>query len=403
MQILPALIPTVEANLGSLELDGDSSVIPRLQVYPAVVELLIGQKTKAETDSILLMPIETTDLRPGYTISRVVRGGWQLAGGHGPVDRERAIADFDRFVSVGIDTFDCADIYTGVERLIGEFVARTSQQQGSEMASKIKIHTKLVPDLDVLETCDASYLERIVDRSLQRLGVERLDLVQFFWWDLSVGKPVDTLCKLKFLQEKGKIRYLGVTNWDVGQINPFVERGLDIVSAQVQYSLLDNRPANQLTQWCSQHQVKLLCYGTLAGGFLTETWLGKRDPGFEFENRSLIKYRLIIDEFGGWDLFQTLLGTIKLIAVKYGVSMSAVAARYVLECPQVAALIIGARYAANLESTLSIFQFALDKQDHKSISVVLQEQEGPSGPVYGLEGDRSGRHGSIMKYNLNTR
>jgi diketogulonate reductase-like aldo/keto reductase len=116
-----------------------------------------------------------------------------------------------------------------------------------------------------------------------------------------------------------------------------------------------------------------------------------------------MKYRLIIDEFGGWDLFQTLLGAIKLIAVKYGVSMSAVAARYVLECPQVAAVIIGARYAANLESTLSMFQFTLDKQDHKSISVVLQEQEGPSGPVYGLEGDRSGRHGRIMKYNLNTR
>ena len=391
------------ADLGLLELDGGGSAIPRLQVYPIVAERLIGKKTKRDTDSIPSMPMEFVDLRPGYTISRVVRGGWQLAGGHGPVDRERAIADFNRFVSAGIDTFDCADIYTGVERLIGEFVARTIQQQGSDTASRIKIHTKLVPDLDVLETCDTSYLEGIVDRSLQRLGVERLDLVQFFWWDLSVGKPVDTLCKLRCLQEKGKIRYLGVTNWDVRQITPFVEGGLDIVSAQVQYSLLDNRPANQLTKWCSQHRVKLLCYGTLAGGFLTETWLGKRDPGFKFENRSLTKYRLIIDEFGGWDLFQTLLDTIKLIAVKYGVTMSAVAARYVLECPQVAAVIIGARYAANLESTLSMFQFALDKQDRKSISVVLQDQEGPKGPVYGLEGDRSGRHGSIMKYNLNTR
>ena len=363
----------------------------------------IGHKLPAKADNIPLMSMESMDLRPGYTISRVIRGGWQLAGGHGGVDRERAIADFNRFVLAGIDTFDCADIYTGVESMIGEFIARTIQQQGSDKASRIKIHTKLVPDLDLLETCDVSYLEGIVDRSLQRLGVERLDLVQFFWWDLSIGKPFDTLCQLKLLQEKGKIRYLGITNWDAGQIAPFVERGLDIVSAQVQYSLLDSRPENQLTEWCSRHQVKLLCYGVLAGGFLTETWLGKRDPGFVFENRSLIKYRLIIDEFGGWDLFQTLLGAIKSIALKHGVSMSAVAARYVLESPQVAAVIIGARYAANLESTLSVFQFSLDPDDHKAISIALKERQGPSGPVYGLESDRSGRHGSVMKYNLNSR
>ena len=144
-----------------------------------------------------------------------------------------------------------------------------------------------------------------------------------------------------------------------------------------------------------------MCYGTLAGGFLTDAWLGKQDPGFEFENRSLIKYRLIIKEFGSWDLFQTLLEIMKSIAVKHKVTVSAVAARYVLEQPQVGAVIIGARYAADLESTLSIFRFALDRRDHESLSVVLEERDGPSGPVYGLEGNRLGRHGRIMKYNLN--
>lgn len=398
---MPVLIRTAEVNLGSLELDGDNSVIPKLQVYPAAVEFPIGKETRTESGGVPLMNMESTELRPGYSISRIIRGGWQLAGGHGPVNRERAIADFNAFVSAGIDTFDCADIYTGVESMIGEFVAGVRQQKGSDIASKIKIHTKLVPDLDLLKTCDASSLEGIVNRSLTRLRVERLDLVQFFWWDLSIGNPVDTLLSLKLLQDKGKIRCLGVTNWDVDQIIPFVESGLDIVSAQVQYSLLDSRPQNQLTDWCCQNQVKLLCYGTLAGGFLTEAWLGKQDPGFEFENRSLIKYRLIIKEFGSWDLFQTLLEIMKSIAVKHKVTVSAVAARYVLEQPQVGAVIIGARYAADLESTLSIFRFALDRRDHESLSVVLEERDGPSGAVYGLEGNRLGRHGRIMKYNLN--
>jgi aryl-alcohol dehydrogenase-like predicted oxidoreductase len=192
-----------------------------------------------------------------------------------------------------------------------------------------------------------------------------------------------------------------VNNWDVKQTVSFVEMGFDIVSTQVQYSLLDHRPANGLARWCAESDIKLLCYGSLAGGFLTEHWLDQPDPGFVFENRSLIKYRLIVDEFGSWDLFQTLLTTVKALADKHGVSMSTVAARYVLDQPQVGAVIIGARYAHHLPQTLSIFELSLDPDDYATLEAVLAQRHGPSGYVYELESDRVGRHGSIMKYNLN--
>ena len=65
----------------------------------------------------------TIELAPGYSISRLLKGGWQLAGGHGEVDRARAIADMAPYDEAGITTFDCADIYTGVEEMIGEFRA----------------------------------------------------------------------------------------------------------------------------------------------------------------------------------------------------------------------------------------------------------------------------------------
>jgi hypothetical protein len=68
-----------------------------------------------------MTPLPLIDLRPGYRITRVIRGGWQLAGGHGPVDRAEAVADMMAFAEAGILTFDCADIYTGVEELIGAF------------------------------------------------------------------------------------------------------------------------------------------------------------------------------------------------------------------------------------------------------------------------------------------
>ena len=348
------------------------------------------------------MSVETINLRPGHTISRVIRGGWQLAGDHGPVDRAQAIRDMEAFVDAGLFTFDCADIYTGVEEMIGDFIADLRARRGASVADRVCVHTKLVPDLTRLADLRPDEVTAIVDRSLQRLRIDQLDLVQFFWWDLSIGNAVEALDVLKDLRAEGKIKNLGTTNWDRQAMQGFVDAGFDIASAQVQYSVLDRRPANGLCDWAARNDVMLICYGTLAGGFITEKWLGEPDPGFQFENRSLIKYRLIIDEFGPWDRFQALLTALKAVGDKHGVSLSAVATRWVLDQPQVAAGIVGARYARHLPQTLQTFAFVLDAEDHATLNAVLDQADGPKGDVYSLERDRTGRHGRIMKYNLNT-
>ena len=346
---------------------------------------------------------ETTNLSENHRISRVIKGGWQLAGDHGSVDRASAVADMEAFLDAGITTFDCADIYIGVEEMIGDFIAELRRRRGASVADRVCVHTKLVPDLARLPDLRPEEVEAIVDRSLRRLQVERLDLVQFFWWDLQLGNAVDALGILKDLKTRGKIGNLGTNNWDVGEMQPFVEAGYDIVSAQVQYSVLDRRPAGKLTDWAAQNGVQFLCFGTLAGGFLTENWLGKPDPGFAFENRSLIKYRLIIDEFGPWTRFQELLATLKAIGDRHGVSLAAIATRFVLDQPQVAAAIVGARYARHLPKTLEIFDVVLDDRDRAALDRILQQADGPHGEVFALERDRNGRHGRIMKYNLNAR
>src|SRR5580658_8878199 len=76
--------------------------------------------------------VATFELAPGYPISRVIRGGWQLAGGHGPIDRAAALDDLVAAFDAGIFTFDCADIYTGVEELYGEMRARLVATRGIE-------------------------------------------------------------------------------------------------------------------------------------------------------------------------------------------------------------------------------------------------------------------------------
>lgn len=347
--------------------------------------------------------VERFSLRPSYQISRLIKGGWQLAGDHGVVDRAVAIDDMFAFVDAGVSTFDCADIYTGVETMIGEFVERLRRERGEQAALALKVHTKLVPDFDRLAQVDRDYLTAIVDRSLRRLRLPRLDLVQFHWWDYTVPGCIEAVQILQQLQQQGKIDQLGVTNFDAEHIDELTTAGVELTSAQVQYSLLDQRPAGEFAELCQRRGVGLLCYGVLAGGFISRRWLAQSDPGYQFSNRSLIKYRLIIDEFGGWDLFQALLVVLERIGNERGVSLSAVAIRYMLDQPQVAAVIIGARYAAHLSETLAAFAFGGSLNDHERsrIDAILAQRQGPLGPVYSLERERDGRHARIMKYNLN--
>jgi aryl-alcohol dehydrogenase-like predicted oxidoreductase len=258
-----------------------------------------------------------------------------------------------------------------------------------------------VPDWDALSRVDRPYVQEIIDRSLRRLRIERLDLVQFHWWNYAVPGAVETALILKELQDEGKIHQIGGTNFDTPHTRALLDSGVPLVSMQVQYSLLDQRPENGLVALCQERDMRLLCYGTVAGGFLSERWLGAPEPQEPFANRSLVKYKLIIDDFGGWSLFQNLLGTLREIGRKHGVSLTAVATRWVLDQPAVAGAIIGARYAEHLPDNLDVFRLALDEEDRAAIDSVLARRTGPEGDTYTLERDREGRHGRIMHYNLN--
>ena len=344
--------------------------------------------------------VERFTLRPGYEISRVIRGGWQLAGGHGPVERSAALADLHAFCEAGIFTFDCADIYTGVEELIGAFRAEYAERHGEAALRQVKVHTKFVPDLDLLPRIDRSQVRAVIDRSLQRLRCDRLDLVQFHWWDYDIPGCVETALWLEQLRQEGKIELLGGTNFDTPHTEALIAAGVPLASMQVQYSLLDSRPENGLVEACRRRGVHLLCYGSVAGGFLSDAWLGRPEPTGPLENRSLTKYKLVAEDFGGWALFQDLLGTLRGIADRHGADIATVASRYVLDRPMVAAVIVGARNRSHLAANLGISVCRLTDADRAEIAAVLSRREGPAGDTFALERDRDGRHGRIMKYNL---
>jgi aryl-alcohol dehydrogenase-like predicted oxidoreductase len=333
-------------------------------------------------------------LADGFEISRIMKGGWHLAGGHGAIDPSSAECDMAAFVDAGITTFDCADIYTGVEQLIGDF-----RRHYSGHASKLEVFTKFVPNLEDLPNVDRRYVENGIHRSLTRLGVDQLDAVQFHWWDYSIPGYVETALELQRLQQSGKIARVSVTNWDVARLSELVAAGVRIATHQVQYSLLDARPELKMVEYCQSQQIGLLCYGTVAGGWLSERWLHQPEPCELPTNRSLVKYQLIIDEFGGWQRFQVLLSVLSKIAQKHSSDIATVATRTILDRPAVAAAIVGATNAQHLSAHLQIGSIKLDANDNALLGSILQSRIGPLGDVYTLERDRAGKHGRIMKYN----
>lgn len=341
--------------------------------------------------------VETITLAPGYTISRVAKGNWQLAERHGAAyDRDAAIDDMRRFVEAGINAFDCADHYVGVEDLIGRFRAKHP-----ELGRKLRVSTKYTPDLDLLPTLKKRDVEEAVDTSLKRLGVERLDLVQFHWWDYAIPGCVQALLWLQELQRAGKVAHLGTTNFDVAHMREIVGAGVKLLTHQLQYSILDLRPERGMVEFCRRHGIHLLCYGTIAGGFLSDKYLGQPDPPQPYANRSLVKYRLIVEEFGGWDRFQDLLRQLDAIARKHRTGISTIAARWVLDKPQVAAALVGAKDARHLPQTLEIFRVKLDASDRKALDALAASSPGVAGDCYAAERDPGSIHKKIMQMNQN--
>ncbi|MEX2542334.1 MAG: aldo/keto reductase [Trueperaceae bacterium] len=329
-------------------------------------------------------------------VDNVVIGCWQLSEGH----TTRSLSGpnvLEAYYHAGFRVFDCADIYTGVESLLGEFIA--AHQLGAE---DIKVHTKYVPDLASLATLTPDQTERVIDRSRSRLGLDRLDLIQFHWWDYEVPGYLETLDTLVELKRDGKIREIGLTNFDAERLAEMVARDIPIASIQTQYSVLDRRPASSLAALAEENAIALLCYGSVAGGLLSDRFLGAPKPEQPFENRSLAKYLPIVEEIGSWSALQQLLRVMREIADEKETDIASVAAAYSSGRDGVRACIIGVRHTGHLQRHLALREgIMLEQGDLARIESVRRNFREVPGSVYELERDVDGKHNKIMKFNLN--
>ncbi len=327
-----------------------------------------------------MIVLEKYRLSPTLEISRAVTGLWQIADIEqdgktlDPVTTSEKMAPY---VAAGFTTFDMADHYGSAELIAGHFTSHNALGKDSTML------TKWVPKPGKLTKND---VRAAVENRLTRLQSSQIKLLQFHAWKFSDLYWIDKMFWLQELKEEGLIANIGVTNFDTAHLRIARASGIDVVSNQISYSLIDQRGGGQLTEYCEAEGISILAYGTLLGGFLSNKWLGKPEPsGSQLSNMSLMKYKRFIDVAGGWDLFQEVLAEVNAVAQEVDRSLSIVASKYMLSQRAVAAVIIGARLGENLHvaDSASLFTFDLTDAQKERIRKTISRLN----PIPGDSGD----------------
>jgi len=314
-------------------------------------------------------PSKYFELAPGLTICRALTGLWQIADlerDGKKLDPQMAAQAMYAYAEAGFTTFDMADHYGSAEEISGVFKSLYTN-------IKLQLFTKWVPAPGAVTK---DMVREAVQKSLSLLQSEQIDLMQFHAWNYAHPSWLDCLFWLQELKQEGLIKHLGLTNFDTAHLQIVANSGIEVISNQVCYSLLDQRAHGNMTELCLKHNIKLLAFGTVAGGFLSEKWLHQPEPKLnETLTWSQMKYKRFIDAAGGWEKFQSILKTLEVIAKKYNVTIANIASKYILDQPVVAGIIIGARLGKSdhIADNDKLFSFTLDEESRKQVARSLSE------------------------------
>ncbi|MEM1119730.1 MAG: aldo/keto reductase [Bacteroidota bacterium] len=308
-----------------------------------------------------------TALANNLKTAKILTGLWQVADmerGGQQLDLDQAAKALIPYVEAGFTTFDMADHYGSAELITGLLHKKYIPKD------QLQLLTKWVPPPGKVSK---QAVREAVQISLDRMQLEQLDLLQYHAWNYADAAWLDQLYWLQELKEEGLIKQLGLTNFDTAHLRMVLTSGIEVVSNQICFSLLDQRAKNGMLDLCQSFGVKVLAFGTLAGGFLSEKWLGQPEPEIDkLPTWSQMKYKRFIDETGSWNNFQALLNIIHEIAQEKGVSMANIASRYIVEQAGVGGIIIGAKpsKSEHISDNLRLLDITLSETDKAKIEQI---------------------------------
>ena len=311
-------------------------------------------------------------------IPPVIIGLWQIAD----IERKNAnfnpasvVENMEAYLDAGLNFFDMADHYGSAEIIAG-LLYKKRKEEGKSLPV---LATKWVPkpghnSKDIVK--DA------VTLALNRLQVNQLDLLQFHAWDYTDPSWIETMFYLDELRKEGYIKALGVTNMDTVHLKMAIDSNIPIVSNQISHSLFDQRAVNKMMPYCLENHVRVLCYGTVAGGFFSNKWLGKEEPSIEdLTTWSLMKYKRFQEEVCDWKQFQDLLRQLDGISKKLDLSIAQLASLYIKEEFHCNSVIIGARLGEleHITENKQVSNMALDEESKAAISALIKEFKSVNG------------------------
>lgn len=300
----------------------------------------------------------------GFGAWAIGGGGW--ASGWGPQDDNESIAAIHKALDLGINWIDTAAVY-GLGHS-EEVVARALDG----ISDRPYIFTKcgLVWDESgrISNSLKRDSIRRELEASLRRLRVEVIDLYQIHWPnpDEDIEEGWSTLAEL---QQEGKVRYIGVSNFSVEQMQRAM-RIAPISSLQPPYNLLNRSIEKEILPFCQEHNIGVIAYSPMASGLLTgkvtAEWV-RNLPDDDWRKRS--------PEFNEPRLSRNLKLVEKLreIGSRHGKSPAEVAIAWVLRHPAVTGAIVGARRPDQVEGIIGAADFRLSQEELDEIEQFLTE------------------------------
>jgi aryl-alcohol dehydrogenase-like predicted oxidoreductase len=317
--------------------------------------------TTATSTQLETRLLGTSDLK----LTRIGFGAWAIGGGNwefawGNQEDNESIAAIQRALDLGLNWIDTAAVY-GLghsEEVVAAALA------GSEHRPYVftKCSMRWDKDRKIYRSLKAASLREEVEASLRRLKRDTIDLYQIHWPDPE-GEIEEGWEALTRIQEEGKVRYLGVSNFNVDQMRR-VSRIAPITSLQPPYSLLNRKVEAEILAYCLENNIGVINYSPMASGLLTGKMTAdriKQMPQDDWRRKS--------PQFNEPRLSRNLelVELLREIAQAHGVEPGVVAVAYTLHHPAVTAAIVGARNAQQVDGTFPAATFRLSDDEYRRI------------------------------------
>jgi aryl-alcohol dehydrogenase-like predicted oxidoreductase len=310
----------------------------------------------------------------GLEVTPIALGTWQLGGEWGDFDQREAVGAIRRARDLGVNFFDTAQAYGfgASERLLGEALRDDLRQRRDEIVIATKGGLRMAYH-GMVRDSSREWLREGVEESLRALELDHIDLYQVHWPDPNVAFA-ETAGALQELVEEGKIRHVGVSNFDVEQIDDFA-RWRPVETLQPPYHLFRRGIEADLLPYALEHDLGVLVYGPLAHGLLTGAL--REDTEFAPDD-----WRSKSELFEG-DSYRRNLETVRELerfASERGQTVSQVAIAWTLANPAVHVAIVGSRRAAHLDDSVAALTVALGDDDLAEVEHIMAGAEAVAGP-----------------------